>query len=168
MCPIRVGIVGVGFAGKFHYESLQNIRGVECKVVGVTSKRKESREAFAAERGIRAFESVEEMLDEVDVLDICSPPYVHEANILAAARKGKHVICEKPLTGHFGPEDADDSWRGDTEPKAGMLQAVRDKVARLRETVGKQASRSATPRTSSMPRVSRRSARSSRRRRRSS
>ncbi|KPJ51892.1 MAG: oxidoreductase [Planctomycetes bacterium DG_58] len=137
MNPIRVGIVGVGFAGKFHYEALQNVHGVEVEIVGATSKTEENREAFCTERGIKPFDSVEAMLDEIDLLDICSPPYVHEANILAAAERGKHVICEKPLTGYFGPPGADESWRGDTEPKGPMLEEVRERLARIDNAVKK-------------------------------
>ena len=137
MSSIRVGIIGVGFAGKFHYESLQAVRRVDVEVIGVTSKRKESREAFAAEHGIKAFDSVESMLDEVDVLDICSPPYVHEVNMLAAAERGKHIICEKPFTGFFGPEEIDESWHGDREPKGPMFDAVREKMERIKAAIEK-------------------------------
>jgi len=137
MKPIRVGIVGVGFAGKFHYESLTRIQGVDVEVVGVTSKTKESREAFAADRGIKAFCCVESMLDEIDVLDVCSPPYVHEANMLAAALRGKHIICEKPLTGFFGPAEEDPAWFGNAEPKAPMFEAVREKMDRIANAVQK-------------------------------
>jgi predicted dehydrogenase len=44
----------------------------------------------------------------VDAVDICTPNDVHEALVVAAARAGKHAMCEKPLTGYFGgPEAAD-------------------------------------------------------------
>ncbi len=135
MKSVRVGIVGVGMAGTYHYDCLKRVHGAEVEVVGVTSRRKESREAFAEARGIRAFDSVEAMLGEVDLVDICSPPFVHEANILAAAQAGKHVICEKPLTGSFGPENAPEDWRGDRAPKQPMLDDVRQKLAALREAV---------------------------------
>ncbi|HUW56171.1 MAG TPA: Gfo/Idh/MocA family oxidoreductase [Planctomycetota bacterium] len=137
MSAIRVGIVGVGFAGKFHYEALRTVHGVDVEVVGATSKTKRGREAFAAERHIKAFDSVETLLDEVDLLDICSPPYVHETNILAACQRGKHVICEKPLTGYFGPEGADEAWRGDVEPKAPVLEEVRERLERIAGAVRK-------------------------------
>ena len=41
---------------------------------------------------------------EIDVIDICTPPYVHEEMIKKALAAGKHVICEKindPLSGYF-------------------------------------------------------------------
>jgi predicted dehydrogenase len=135
MKTVRVGIVGVGMAGNYHHECLERVYGVKVEVVGCVSRRKERREAFAAERGIRAFESVEAMLPEIDVLDICSPPLVHEDHIRAAAKAGVHVICEKPLTGYFGPEAAGDAWHGNREPKGPMFEAVRQKLADLKKTV---------------------------------
>jgi predicted dehydrogenase len=96
---VRIGIAGAGFAARFHLENFPE-SGVE--VVGVTSARPESRDAFAAAHGLRAFASVAEMLPEIDVLDICTPPSSHREYMLAAAAAGKHVIVEKPFTGFFG------------------------------------------------------------------
>jgi predicted dehydrogenase len=44
-------------------------------------------------------------LDDLDVVDICTPPYLHAAQTVEALEAGKHVICEKPLAGSL--EDAD-------------------------------------------------------------
>jgi predicted dehydrogenase len=131
---VRVGIVGVGMAGRYHIECLRRVHGVKVDVVGVTSRRKESREAFAGEYGVRAFDTVEALVEQVDLLDVCSPPLAHEANIVAAARAGKHVVCEKPLTGYFGPP-GDKSFRGNRAAKEPMLAAVRESMARIREAV---------------------------------
>jgi predicted dehydrogenase len=93
----------------------------------VTSARAESREGFAARRGLRAFASVEEMLPEIDILDVCTPPSSHAEYILAAAAARKHVIVEKPLTGFFGsPESVG---------KEEMLAAVAAGTSRLRSAV---------------------------------
>jgi predicted dehydrogenase len=100
---LRIGIAGAGFAARFH---LENFPESDVEVVGVTSARAESRDAFAAAHGLRAFASVAEMLPEIDVLDICTPPSSHQEYMLAAAAAGKHVIVEKPFTGFFGsPQD---------------------------------------------------------------
>ena len=96
MEPLKIGVAGAGFAARFHLENLPE-SGIQ--VVGVTSARAETREAFASKHKLRAFVSVEEMLPEIDVLDICTPPSSHQQYMLAAARAGKHVIVEKPLTG---------------------------------------------------------------------
>jgi predicted dehydrogenase len=121
---IRIGIAGTGFAGRFH---LENFPESNAQVVGVTSLRAESRNAFAAKHGLRPFASVEEMLPEIDVLDICTPPSSHSQYILEAAAAGKHVIVEKPLTGFYGsPEQYD---------KRQMLVGVVEEVRRLRDAV---------------------------------
>ncbi len=141
---LRVGLVGAGFAATYHVDCLRRVSGVPLEIAGVTSLRAESREAFAASRGLRAFDSVEAMLEQVDVLDICSPPYAHREQILLAAEAGKHIIVEKPLTGHFGPADTShlpreaaqgEAWRGDRAPKGPMLAAVLDTLVEIGEAV---------------------------------
>ena len=122
--PLRLGIAGAGFAARFHYESLPPLMAT---LAGVYSIRAESREAYAAARQTRAFSSVDEMLDYVDVLDICSPPASHADYIVAAARKGTDVIVEKPLTGFFGSPAANTKQR--------MLDQVVDDLANLRDIV---------------------------------
>ena len=127
---IKIGVVGTGFAGKFHVECLHRIYGATVTLAGVTSLRRESREAFGRQHGIPVFDSVEAMLPAVDLIDVCSPPYAHEAGILAAAATGKAIICEKPLTGYFGPTGADDKYRGDKDSKLKMLG---ESVARMQK-----------------------------------
>jgi predicted dehydrogenase len=122
---IRIGLAGTGFAGKFHLENYGE--GVE--VVGVTSARAESREAFATEHGLKAYETVEAMLEDIDVLDICTPPSSHFQYMMMAVRAGKHIVVEKPLTGFFG----DPAVTG----KEAMLKAVLEQVQELREAVEK-------------------------------
>jgi predicted dehydrogenase len=134
---LRVGIAGVGFAGGFHLECLRRVHGVHVEVTGVTSLRAERRSAFGRKHGIAVFEDVHQMLDHVDVVDLCSPPYAHEEGILAAAEAGKGIICEKPLTGYFGPEGAGEDYRGDQAPKGPMLEAVVERLRRIAAAVRK-------------------------------
>ncbi len=135
MSTLRIGLVGAGFAAQFHFESLQHVHGVDARATAVTSLRKQSREAFARDHGLEAYDSVEAMLEHVDVVDIVSPPAAHDEAILAAAAAGKHIICEKPFSGYFGPEGAGEDFRGDTAPKGPMLEAVQDRLARLAEAI---------------------------------
>ncbi|HOZ45266.1 MAG TPA: Gfo/Idh/MocA family oxidoreductase [Candidatus Hydrogenedentes bacterium] len=137
MNKVRVGLVGCGFAGAYHVECLRRAYGVDVEIAGVTSLRADRRERFGREHGIPVFDSVEAMLDAIDVLDVCSPPYVHEASMLAAAERGKAIICEKPLTGYFGPPDADEAYRGDLAAKVAMLEAVLERLDRIAQTVRK-------------------------------
>jgi predicted dehydrogenase len=124
--PLKIGIAGAGFAGKFHHK---NLRGLPAVTVGVTSVRASSREAFASELGVTAYDSVEAMLPHIDVLDICSPPSSHAPYIRAAAAAGKHVIVEKPFHGFFASPE--------THPKEEMLAAVSDELRDLRELVAR-------------------------------
>lgn len=124
MSDLRVGIAGAGFAARFHFENYPE-SGV--RVTAVTSARDESRESFARKHGIRAYASVEEMLPDIDVLDICTPPSSHRDYIRMAAGAGKHVIVEKPLTGFYGSPI--------TTGKREMLEAVVAEAQELRELV---------------------------------
>jgi predicted dehydrogenase len=133
---IRVGLVGAGFAGRYHVECLRRVYGAEVDIAGVTSLRKESREAFGKAHGIPVYPDVQSLSKHVDLLDVCSPPYAHEEGILAAVEAGKGVMCEKPLTGYFGPA-GDETFRGNQADKAGMLKAVMDKLVRLATAVRK-------------------------------
>ncbi len=118
--PIRIGIVGSRYAAGFHYETYQRVTGIDVKVVGVTSITREHREKFAKERGIKAFNSLDEMLPEVDVVDNCTPGYAHEPISIAAFEAGKHLVVEKPFTGYFGPA-GEASFKGNTFSKEKML-----------------------------------------------
>ena len=95
---IKVGLVGARFAARFHWEGLRRVYGVPVEVVGVTAKSSESREEVARpQRG--TFGSFEELCDNVDVVDLCTPGSTHEPLAVAAFQRGKHVIVEKPFHG---------------------------------------------------------------------
>ena len=74
-------------------------------LVTVTSARRERAEDFAREFGMaRAVADFPAVLADraVDVVDLCVPSQLHPSMAIEAARAGKHVIVEKPLTGFFG------------------------------------------------------------------
>ncbi len=132
---LRVGIVGTGFAGQFHLDSLRRVYGVEVEIAGVTSRRPESRKAFGEKHGIPVYDDLAAMLPNIDVVDLCTPPSLHEDGILQAARAGVHVICEKPLSGYFGPAGCGPEYRGDRDAKEPMLDAVTTQLAELTRQV---------------------------------
>ncbi len=135
MKTIRVGLIGAGFAARFHLESLRQVHGVHVEVCAVTSRTPASRKAFAEQHGIVAYDDVASMLGDVDVIDIVSPPAAHDEAMLLAAEAGVHIICEKPLTGYFGPNDCGEEYRGDLAPKEPMLEAVTQKLTSLAQTI---------------------------------
>ncbi|NLG27592.1 MAG: Gfo/Idh/MocA family oxidoreductase [Chloroflexi bacterium] len=105
----RVGLVGSGFAAGFHCRAYERIRDIDVRLVGVAASTRASAEAFAAEHGIAAAHGgAEELIAraDVDIIDLCVPNRLHEPLAMAAIAAGKHVICEKPLTGYFGGSGA--------------------------------------------------------------
>lgn len=64
----------------------------------------------------------------MDVIDICVPTNVHEQIISACAEQGKHIICEKPLTGYFGEDMPDVEKVGEID-KEHMYRQVIKKIA---------------------------------------
>jgi predicted dehydrogenase len=128
---IRSGIVGVGFSGGFHYENLCRVYGTDVDFRGVYSRSSDNREAFAAARGTVAFDTLEALLDDVDVVHVCTTASSHEEIAIAALERDKYVIVEKPLTGYFG--DGSEGFNGDTFPKEDALKAGLASVRRMLE-----------------------------------
>jgi predicted dehydrogenase len=126
---VRTGIAGAGFSATFHYEALRKVHGVEVEVVGVYCPPEAQRREYAAKRGIWAFDSLESLIDAVDVVHVCTPPVVHEAVAVAALERDKWAIVEKPLTGYFG--DGSDAFNGDTFPRQDALDFALASVERM-------------------------------------
>ena len=107
---VRTGLVGAGFSASFHFEALRKVYGTNVDVVGVHTLDREMGKAYAERRGIRYFDSLDGLLDEVEAVHVCTPPMFHEPITVAGLQKDKFVICEKPLTGYFGDGSADFHW----------------------------------------------------------
>ena len=104
---VRCGIIGTGFAAKFHFECLRRVASTDVQIEGVFDINTKQGASYAKERRIRAYDSLEELLDKVDVIHVCTPPVVHEEIAIAALQQDKFAIVEKPLTGYFGDGSED-------------------------------------------------------------
>jgi len=129
--PIRVGIVGAGFAARFHVHNLRRVHTVPVQISGVTSRSAQAREAFAHENSVPAFDSFEALCDASDVIDLCSPPSTHERLAIGALKRGKHIIVEKPFTGYFGTGLPD--FQGNSSSKEPMLRHAVDSCRNIVE-----------------------------------
>jgi len=139
MRTIRVGLVGSRIAARFHWEGLRRVYGIPVDIVGVTSRSAATRDAFAQEKGIRSFDSFEELCASVDVVDLCTPPSSHEELAVHALNLGKHVIIEKPLTGYFGTGIRD--FQGNRYSKEAMLREAVSSCARILAAAGASGNR---------------------------
>jgi predicted dehydrogenase len=91
---MKVGIVGAGFMGTTHAAGWAD---TPATVVGFTAETSREADVLAKRYVARVYPSLDEMLPDVDVVDICSPTHLHHEMALKAAAAGKHIICEKPL-----------------------------------------------------------------------
>ncbi|HEY3108664.1 MAG TPA: Gfo/Idh/MocA family oxidoreductase [Chloroflexota bacterium] len=101
---LRVGIVGAGFVARIHAEAYRRVPGTGVELRAVCASRPERAERFAEEHGVeRVAADLDELLADraIDLVDLCVPNDLHAPFAVAAARAGKHVVVEKPLTGAF-------------------------------------------------------------------
>jgi predicted dehydrogenase len=95
---LRVGVVGVGWAGQQHIEAYGDIAGTE--VVAIAGLEDEVRTSLAGQHGVEYDVARWEDLLEVDGLDAVSvavPTFLHAPITIAALERGLHVLCEKPI-----------------------------------------------------------------------
>jgi predicted dehydrogenase len=102
---MQVGIVGAGTIFASHANAYKAIGVPIGAVIDVDRGRAEK--AAAAFGVPRVHADWAELLksDEVQIIDVCTPPQFHREVVLAALRAGKHVVCEKPLTPTLGEMD---------------------------------------------------------------
>ena len=90
-------VLGLGFVGKAHLDSLRRI-GVSVR--GMLGSSRERSEMVSESLGLeRAYVSLDELAEDhdVSVVHICTPNHVHFEQASRMLRAGKHVLCEKPL-----------------------------------------------------------------------
>jgi predicted dehydrogenase len=94
---LGIGVIGAGFAGGTHARALRDLPGA--KAVAITADPPEHARPVADECGMRLEPSVAALCaaDDVDLVIVASPTYLHAEHAIAAAGAGKHVFCEKPL-----------------------------------------------------------------------
>lgn len=94
--PIGFGVIGCGLMGQRHAEILRSTP--ECRLVAVYDQ--DRTQAEKAARGVEVLASYEEMLarSDVDAVVVALPSYLHVEYGVRAARAGKHVVTEKPIS----------------------------------------------------------------------
>ncbi len=98
---LKVGIVGAGgIAGQHGVAWRANApRGEIVAVADISAPRAQwLAERYGAD-GARTYDGIDALLEdpEVEAVDICLPHHLHTSAIVAAARAGKAILCEKPL-----------------------------------------------------------------------
>jgi len=117
---VRIGIVGVGFMGMIHYLAAQRLRGAKVAAIHTRDPKKLAGD-WTGIRGnfgptgtkmdlsrVKGYAKFEALLadDNIDLIDICTPTYLHEEMALAALAAGKHVLVEKAFALEIKQADA--------------------------------------------------------------
>ena len=132
---ITVGTVGAGYAARLHGNGYARVSGITVRLKTICDVNLELANSVKEQYG---YENVTDNYDamladpEIDVIDIVTPPFLHCPMAIKALKAGKHVICEKPLTGYFGEKGEENV--GFTN-KAHMFKKVMEEMDQLKEVM---------------------------------
>jgi predicted dehydrogenase len=137
MKQVTVALIGAGYGAFLHANGYAKVHSVPVRIKTLLDidleKAKEVAQRYNIEHVTANFSDV--LNDpEIDIVDIVTPPDLHIRLALQAMQAGKHVICEKPLTGYFG-ETGDEKPIGHKVSKAKMYEAVMKEINEIRKSV---------------------------------
>ncbi len=101
----RVGIIGAGFMGGMHagvYSMLPDV-----KIAGIADIRGEKAKSLSSRYKTIPYFDPEQLLtrQDISVMDICLPTFLHKEFVIKAAEQGKDILCEKPIALNVGDAD---------------------------------------------------------------
>ena len=96
---LKVGVLGAGHLGKIHLKLLNQSEKYE--LVGFYDANSENAEKISAEFGYKKFDTIEELIAAVDVVDVVTPTLSHFEVAKKTITAGKHLFIEKPITNTF-------------------------------------------------------------------
>lgn len=94
---LKIGVLGAGHLGKIHIRLIKELRS-EYDLIGFYDPSDENATIAQEQFDIRRYESIEELIDAADCIDIVTPTIAHYECASLAIRKTKHVFIEKPVT----------------------------------------------------------------------
>lgn len=135
---VVIGTVGASYAAYLHGNGYEKVNGVSVRLKTVCDLNlplaEKVKERYGYEQAVSDYRLLLED-PEIEVIDIVLPPFLHTSIAIEAMEAGKHVICEKPLTGYFGRPGQENI--GVTVPKSEMLSQCLAEMDRLKEVVEK-------------------------------
>ena len=99
---LKIGVLGAGHLGKIHLNCVKQIEKYE--LMGFFDPAGETAKQVETELNVKHFDSIDALIDAVDVVDIVTPTIRHFECASKALRKHKHVFIEKPIVAT--PEEA--------------------------------------------------------------
>ena len=92
---IKAGVIGAGHLGKIHLRLLETSK--RYKLIGFYDSNNKNAKVLSSEKGYRLFDSIEELIEACDMIDIVTPTLFHHEVSLKAIAKKKHIFIEKPI-----------------------------------------------------------------------
>ena len=96
MDPLNVGVIGVGHLGSLHAKMYGQISSI--KLVGVYDSDSQRSQKLAAEFGIKAFPTLDDLLSQVEAVSIATSTQSHYDVAMQVIKRGVHLLIEKPIT----------------------------------------------------------------------
>ncbi|HKL34654.1 MAG TPA: Gfo/Idh/MocA family oxidoreductase, partial [Salegentibacter sp.] len=96
---LKVGVLGAGHLGKIHLKLLNQSEKYE--LVGFYDASSENAEKISTEFGYKKFDTIEDLIAAVDVVDVVTPTLSHFEMAKKTITAGKHLFIEKPITNTF-------------------------------------------------------------------
>lgn len=93
---LKAGVLGAGHLGKIHLRLLD--QSDQYELVGFYDPDKNNGKKVESEFGFKFFESMDNLIDAVDIVDIVTPTLSHYDCAVKSIKKGKHIFIEKPIT----------------------------------------------------------------------
>lgn len=134
---LRVGLVGCGFIGRVHSWGLWAARkagGADAAVVAVADDDRDKAGALAEPHGARVVD-LDELLDVVDVVYVCTPTAQHLSVVEAAAARGLAIFCEKPLAPDLASARRVSAALATTRHQVGLVLRHAPVFAAMREAI---------------------------------
>ena len=92
---IKAGVIGAGHLGKIHLRLLEASQ--RYKLIGFFDSNNKNAKILSREKGYRLFDSLEELIESCEMIDIVTPTLFHHEISLKAIAKKKHIFIEKPI-----------------------------------------------------------------------
>ncbi len=93
---LKAGVLGAGHLGKIHLRLLN--QSEKYQLVGFYDANEDNAKKIEVEFGYKYFNSIDDLIDAVDMVDIVTPTLSHYDCAIKAIDKGKHIFIEKPIT----------------------------------------------------------------------
>jgi len=134
---LKIGLLGAGHLGKIHLKCIKLVD--EFELIGFYDPDPEKVKDVISEHGIKSFDSITELIDACDVVDIVTPTVSHFDCASEAIKKSKHVFIEKPIA--TTPEQAlqliELASEADVKVQVGHVERFNPAFTAIRDQINK-------------------------------